>query len=256
MRVCVLADYEPSDRVASFPSGAYYVGEWSPSSPVGRFLGEMNREAVRCGATATNFVSPHGMGCPENLTCATDMLAIMHATMQYPVFRTIVTTKSFVGTGHKRYSDSSTRRGVRPLVHASKQARMLIPCCCMHSLLTYCRRFGRDDVVAKLRWTNTNGLLESTGDLYDGVKTGWVPDTHGQPVFACLASSVRNPKLSDRRLYVVVLGSASKPLRFVDTQQLVSWAWTLPTMRKPICSQEKTRLAHLASTMGVYVDEV
>ena len=177
-----------------FPSGDFYAGGWCADSLVGRFLGEMNRVASDCGAEHTTFVSPHGMGHEANLTTARDVLRISRVALEFSVLAQVVKTTAHTGTAVKLDDDGTA-----------------VP-------------------VRSVRWTNTNALLDSNDDVYDGIKTGWIPNAHGQRVHGCLASRVRckSPRSGATELFVVVLGSTSKPQRFVDTQHIVSWAWDLP----------------------------
>jgi D-alanyl-D-alanine carboxypeptidase (penicillin-binding protein 5/6) len=64
-------------------------------------------------------------------------------------------------------------------------------------------------------WRNTNGLLAIEG--YDGVKTGTT-----SAAGACLVAVARR---GDRELISVVLGSTSGDARYVDTRNLLRWAW-------------------------------
>ncbi|MEY3172629.1 MAG: D-alanyl-D-alanine carboxypeptidase DacC precursor [Planctomycetota bacterium] len=64
-------------------------------------------------------------------------------------------------------------------------------------------------------WKNTNELLAIDG--YAGVKTG-TTDQAG----ACLVSSATR---GERRLILVVLGSAASEARYTDSRNLYRWAW-------------------------------
>jgi serine-type D-Ala-D-Ala carboxypeptidase (penicillin-binding protein 5/6) len=64
-------------------------------------------------------------------------------------------------------------------------------------------------------WRNTNRLLDIEG--YDGVKTGTT-----SAAGACLVALARH---GDREFIAVVLGSASSDSRYVDTRNLLRWAW-------------------------------
>ncbi len=64
-------------------------------------------------------------------------------------------------------------------------------------------------------WKNTNQLLDIDG--FDGVKTGTT-----NAAGACLVASCRR---GDDHLFVVVLGSTSADGRYVDTRNLLRWAW-------------------------------
>lgn len=154
----------------------------------------MNRTAVACGATSTSLVSPHGMGHDDNLSSARDVLRVSLAALRHPVISEVVSTPAHVGSAVGT-------------------------------------RFGRTVVLKKFKWGNTNALLTGFPGSYDGIKTGWVPNAHGQHIHACLASRVTAPPTlapPARQLYCVVIGSTTKPGRFIDTHQLVTWAWGLP----------------------------
>jgi D-alanyl-D-alanine carboxypeptidase (penicillin-binding protein 5/6) len=64
-------------------------------------------------------------------------------------------------------------------------------------------------------WKNTNELLAIEG--YAGVKTG-TTDQAG----ACLVSSATR---AERRIIIVVLGSAASEARYTDSRNLYRWAW-------------------------------
>lgn len=64
-------------------------------------------------------------------------------------------------------------------------------------------------------WENTNRLLGVAG--YDGVKTGSTTQAG-----SCLVTSARR---GDDHLIAVVLGSTSDDGRYVDTRNLLRWAW-------------------------------
>jgi D-alanyl-D-alanine carboxypeptidase (penicillin-binding protein 5/6) len=64
-------------------------------------------------------------------------------------------------------------------------------------------------------WRNTNRLLDIEG--YDGVKTGTT-----SAAGACLVAIAKH---GERELIAVVLGSTSTDARYVDTRNLLRWAW-------------------------------
>jgi D-alanyl-D-alanine carboxypeptidase (penicillin-binding protein 5/6) len=71
------------------------------------------------------------------------------------------------------------------------------------------------DEKRKVKWTNTNKLLEIEG--YDGIKTGTTTAAG-----SCLVSSGRRGK---DHLIIVMLGSTSSDGRYVDSRNLFRWAW-------------------------------
>lgn len=72
--------------------------------------------------------------------------------------------------------------------------------------------------VRKAIWKNTNELLELNAG-YDGVKTGTTTQA-GQ----CLVSSGHR---NGDHLIIAVLGCETEKGRYVDTQNLFQWAWTM-----------------------------
>ncbi len=54
------------------------------------FVDMMNKEAVRLGATNTNFVNPHGLTDNEHYTTAYDLYLIMNEAMNYELFNEII----------------------------------------------------------------------------------------------------------------------------------------------------------------------
>jgi D-alanyl-D-alanine carboxypeptidase (penicillin-binding protein 5/6) len=80
-------------------------------------------------------------------------------------------------------------------------------------------------------WENTNKLL--TLGTYDGIKTGQT-NTAG---YCLLATGVHE----GRRLYVVVLGAATEPDRFTDTQNLFQWALEKDKDAKPEADAAKPK---------------
>lgn len=74
---------------------------------------------------------------------------------------------------------------------------------------------GPGGYLRNVLWKNTNELLAIEG--YAGVKTG-TTDQAG----ACLVSSATR---GERRLIIVVLGSAASEARYTDSRNLYRWAW-------------------------------
>ncbi len=60
------------------------------------FVDLMNEKAAALGATQTRFTAPHGLYDPDHYTTAYDLSLIARAAMQYPVFREIVHTRSWL----------------------------------------------------------------------------------------------------------------------------------------------------------------
>ncbi|MFO1065923.1 MAG: serine hydrolase [Pirellulales bacterium] len=78
-----------------------------------------------------------------------------------------------------------------------------------------CKVTSTDGYSRNVKWENTNQLLPIAG--YSGMKTG-TTDAAG----ACLVSVGSR---GDRELIVVVLGSTTSPLRYMDSRNLYAWGW-------------------------------
>jgi D-alanyl-D-alanine carboxypeptidase (penicillin-binding protein 5/6) len=78
-----------------------------------------------------------------------------------------------------------------------------------------CTLIGPGGYKRNIVWKNTNRLLPIEG--YDGIKTGTT-----SAAGACLVSSAHR---GDDHVLVVVLGSTSGDGRYVDTRNLLRWAW-------------------------------
>lgn len=55
----------------------------------------MNEEALKLGATGTQFVNPHGLHNQNHYTTAYDLYLIFNKAMEYPKFREIIAAKEF-----------------------------------------------------------------------------------------------------------------------------------------------------------------
>lgn len=65
---------------------------------VDAFIEMMNEEAVRLGATNTNFVNPHGLTDEAHYTTAYDMYLIFNEAIQYETFNEIIQMTSYQTT--------------------------------------------------------------------------------------------------------------------------------------------------------------
>lgn len=72
------------------------------SGSVEAFAEKMNAEALALGATGTHFVNPHGLNDPEHYTTAYDLYLIFREALKYPIFRTVVGSKSYTASYHNR----------------------------------------------------------------------------------------------------------------------------------------------------------
>ena len=59
------------------------------------FVGMMNEEAVRLGATNTNFTNPHGLSDSNHYTTVYDMYLIFNEAIKYDKFNEIIHTESY-----------------------------------------------------------------------------------------------------------------------------------------------------------------
>lgn len=59
------------------------------------FASKMSLRAAELGATNTNFKNPNGLHHPEHYATARDLAVVTRAAMQQPVFRQLVTTRTF-----------------------------------------------------------------------------------------------------------------------------------------------------------------
>lgn len=58
----------------------------------------MNEEALKLGATGTQFVNPHGLHNQNHYTTAYDLYLIFNKAMEYPKFREIIAAKEFTAS--------------------------------------------------------------------------------------------------------------------------------------------------------------
>ncbi len=72
---------------------------------VDSFVQMMNEEAVRIGATNTNFTNPHGLSDSNHYTTVYDMYLIFNEAMKYDIFNEIIHTQTYETT----YYDSRGR---------------------------------------------------------------------------------------------------------------------------------------------------
>ncbi len=66
------------------------------------FMEMMNEEAVRLGATNTNFVNPHGLTAEGHYTTAYDLYLIFNEAIQYETFNEIIHMTSYQTTYYDR----------------------------------------------------------------------------------------------------------------------------------------------------------
>src|SRR5205823_3978378 len=71
--------------------GARYREPKSPASPIGGFVGEMNRQAQALNLAETRYFDPHGLG--KNHTSARNLVMLGWNAMQNEIFRDYVRTR-------------------------------------------------------------------------------------------------------------------------------------------------------------------
>ncbi len=79
---------------------------------VAAFGERMTARAKELGATGSHFVNPNGLPNPEHYTTAHDMAVIARAAMMQPLFREIVSTRSYEwvsATGEKKMLTNGNR---------------------------------------------------------------------------------------------------------------------------------------------------
>ena len=65
------------------------------SGSIDAFVALMNEEAQALGCTGTHFANPHGLHDDDHYTTAADLLRIVQAAMEYPVFREACNTPHY-----------------------------------------------------------------------------------------------------------------------------------------------------------------
>jgi len=121
--------------------------------------------------------------------------------------------RSPVGDGLEKEKKTSTARDLLILAHAAMQMPLFRQ---YVSTIAYSGNAIKPDGTPRVaQWKNTNALLQTEG--FDGIKTGTTTAAG-----SCLVSSCHR---GEDHLLAVVLGAANNPARFVDTQNLLRWAW-------------------------------
>jgi len=154
--------------------------------PHKRFVAAMNRMAQSLGLHSTHFHNPHGLFHIEHHSTAADMVQLMREATKDAFYRKIV----------------ATRR---------------------HSCTTYVpkrKQRGKKVKPRKQVFLNTNQLLWEQGiDTWEGGKTGWLGNVHGQKVYGCLACMVQR---GQHQLAAVLFGAEGRSQRFADMKRLVA----------------------------------
>jgi D-alanyl-D-alanine carboxypeptidase (penicillin-binding protein 5/6) len=64
------------------------------------FVAQMNQTAAQMGLRDTHFINPDGLDEPQQVSSASDLLALARADLAYPIFARIVATPSATVAGH------------------------------------------------------------------------------------------------------------------------------------------------------------
>jgi len=179
----------PSGNDAAMALAEHYGKRMSPVTgihPHKRFVHRMNQKARELGMINTNFTNPHGLYNTKHMSTAADMAILLQAAMEIKLYRKIV------GTRRHRCTTQKSRK-----------------------------KAGKKGKCRKQQWVNTNQLLwdQQGVDCWEGGKTGWLGNVHGQKVHGCLAATVRR---GQRQLCAVLLGSEGRSQRFADMKRLVA----------------------------------
>ena len=63
-----------------------------------RFIKEMNHTAKKLNMNKTKYANSHGLANPNNRSTAYDIALLSSHAMQHPIFREVVSTRSFTTT--------------------------------------------------------------------------------------------------------------------------------------------------------------
>jgi D-alanyl-D-alanine carboxypeptidase (penicillin-binding protein 5/6) len=139
---------------------AMEVGEGS----LEKFAYLMNETAHKCGATKSNFVTPHGLNDPNHNATALDLAKITSYALKNPVFKKIVSTKS-----HKIHA--TEHNTARTLVNKNKLLSSLEGCVGVKTgytkkagrcLVSACEREGAQVICVVL---NCGPMFEESASL-------------------------------------------------------------------------------------------
>ena len=99
-----------------------------------KFAELMNQTALKCGAINSNFVTPHGLDDINHYTTANDLALITSYALKNPVFKEIVSTKTFL----IKQTDHNT---ARTIINKNKLLNSLEGCIGVKT--GYTRKSGR-----------------------------------------------------------------------------------------------------------------
>ncbi len=123
---------------------AYHIG-----GSIGGFTNLMNELAQKIGAKNSHFSNPHGLDDPEHYTTAYDLALITAYALNNPIFKEIVSTKSFVipatNKSETRYLTNKNKLLTRldgccgvKTGYTSKAGRCLVSACERDGMTTIC----------------------------------------------------------------------------------------------------------------------
>jgi serine-type D-Ala-D-Ala carboxypeptidase (penicillin-binding protein 5/6) len=103
----------PSGNDAAVALAEYVAG--SEAS----FVAKMNGSARQMGLSASRFANPHGLDAAGQVMSASDLLALTRVALDYPLFRTIIATRS-ITVGGRLLTNTNELLGVRVEVDGVK----------------------------------------------------------------------------------------------------------------------------------------
>ncbi len=143
---------------------------------VENFANLMNEMAQSIGAKNSHFTNPHGLDDKEHYTTAYDLALITAYALNNPIFKEIVSTKSYV-------IDATNKSDKRYLTNKNKLLNSLDGCCGVKTgftskagrcLVSACERDERTSVCVVLNcgpmFEESSALLESSFTDYERVK--------------------------------------------------------------------------------------
>lgn len=74
----------------------YREGDTDPEQSVDRYMGWINQRLLDMGLTDTHLITPDGWGVPGHYTTVHDLAAFTRYAMEYPFFKTLISTPSHV----------------------------------------------------------------------------------------------------------------------------------------------------------------
>lgn len=84
---------------------ANIIADYVGGGNIQTFLDMMNAKAIELGASNTNFMNPHGLHHPDQVTTCKDMAIITRAALEYPIFEKITSTFSYLMPATNKHSE-------------------------------------------------------------------------------------------------------------------------------------------------------